>query len=350
MLRYFLKRLLLVVPTFLGITLVCFALTQVIPGGPVEQRLLQMRGLMGEGSGATTSTTTPQGGSSNVTEALRQELIHHYGFDQPLLKRYQNWLIQNHLGLSMKSYHYTDKRAWDLIASRIPISLTFGLSGFLLSYCVCIPLGIMKALRHGSKFDFISSAIVFIGYAIPAFALGMVLKMLLCGTVDSLWDVFPLGGIASEQAQLLSPTARFTDRLWHMALPVTCYVAGNFAMLTLLMKNSLMDQLCADYIRTVLAKGASRTRAVWCHALRNALIPIATGFGGIMTLMFAGSVIIEKVFEIPGMGLLSLEAIGTRDYPVFMAILSLTSILGLLGQIISDFCYVLIDPRIRFSR
>lgn len=348
MLAYFIKRLLLVIPTFLGITLVCFALTQFVPGGPVEQQIMAMRGMSGEAGGA--ATTTAAKGPSIVTEQFRKDLIQYYGFDQPLHVRYKRWLIDHRLGMSMKSYKFTDKTAWQLIASRMPVSLWFGISGFVLSYLICIPLGIAKALRHGTRFDVASSVIVFIGYAIPAFALGMVLKMLLCGTIDSLWNFFPLGGTASENVAAMLPFAQVTDRLWHMVLPVSCYVAGNFAMLTLLMKNSLLDQMSSDYIRTVLAKGATRRRAVWHHALRNSLIPIATGFGGIMTIMFAGSVIIEKVFEIPGMGLLSLDAIETRDYPVFMAILSLTSLLGLLGQILSDFCYVLIDPRIRFTK
>ncbi len=348
MLAYFIRRLLLVIPTFLGITLLCFALTQIVPGGPVEQRILAMRGMAGEGGGG--ATTTSAKGPSNVTEQMRKDLIKYYGFDQPLHIRYKRWLIDNRLGMSMKSYQFTDKTAWQLIASRIPVSLWFGITGFVLSYLICIPLGIAKALRHGTRFDIASSVIVFIGYAIPSFAFGMVLKMLFSGTVDSLWDFFPLGGFASQNVEAMTPLAQFTDRLWHMVLPVTCYVIGNFALLTLLMKNSLLDQMSSDYIRTVLAKGATRSRAVWHHALRNALIPIATGFGGIMTIMFAGSVIIEKVFEIPGMGLLSLEAIETRDYPVFMGILALTSILGLLGQILSDFCYALIDPRIRFTK
>ena len=347
MLAYFIRRLLLVIPTFLGITLVCFALTQFVPGGPVEQQILAMRGLGGSSAGATANSAR---GSSQVTDAIRQDLIRHYGFDQPLPVRYKRWLIDDRLGLAMKSYKYTDKSAWTLIVSRVPVSLWFGITGFLLSYLICIPLGIAKALRHGTHFDFASSVVVFIGYAIPSFALGMVLKMTLCGTVDSLWDIFPLGGFGSDDFDQLSSMQQLRDRVWHMALPVLCYVAGNFAMLTLLMKNSLLDQMSSDYMRTVLAKGASRKRAVWHHALRNSLIPIATGFGGILTVMFAGSVIIEKVFEIPGMGLLSLESIETRDYPVFMGILALTSILGLFGQILSDFCYVLIDPRIRFTK
>lgn len=335
------------IPTFLGITVLCFTITHFVPGGPVEQRLLAMRGLSGEASGAAARSTT---GPANITEEFRRELTQHYGFDKPLLTRYWHWLVDNRLGLAMRSYQFTDKTAWELIASRIPVSLWFGITGFLLSYLVCIPLGIAKALRHGTVFDLASSVLVFIGYALPAFALGMVLKMLFSGTVDGLWDIFPVGGIASEMHSEMGAMEQFRDRLWHMVLPVTCYVAGNFAMLTLLMKNSLLDQMGSDYIRTVLSKGASRPYAVWRHALRNSLIPIATGFGGIMTVMFAGSVIIEKVFEIPGMGLLSLEAIATRDYPVFMGITSLTSILGLIGQLVSDLCYVIIDPRIRFTK
>jgi microcin C transport system permease protein len=191
--------------------------------------------------------------------------------------------------------------------------------------------------------------IVFVGYAVPAFAFGMVLKMLFCGTVDGLWDFFPVSGFHSDAFPAMTTGQQILDIFQHMFLPVLCYVIGNFAILTLLMKNSLIEQISRDYVRTVLAKGGSFRRAVWGHALRNALIPIATGFGSILTVMFAGSVIIEQVFEIPGMGRLSLEAIVGRDYPVFMGILSLTAILGLVGNILSDFMYVLIDPRINFQ-
>ena len=355
MLRYFLKRTLLLVPTFIGITLVCFALTQFVPGGPVEQRVMQMRGLGSESGGAGAGGGGGGGGGaaavnpSAVSEQVKQDLIKHYGFDQPVHIRYKRWLVDHRLGMRMESYMFTDKTAWQLIAGRIPVSLWFGIAGFVLSYLVCVPLGIAKALRHGTGFDFASSLLVFTAYAIPPFALGMVLKMLFCGTVDGLWDFFPLGGAASYGYESLTFWGKFADRAWHLALPVLCYVAGNFAMLTLLMKNSLLDQMGSDYVRTALAKGSARGRAVWRHALRNALIPIATGFGGIMTVMFAGSVIIERVFDIPGMGLLSIDAIETRDYPVFMGILSLTSILGMIGQIISDACFVLIDPRIRLD-
>jgi len=342
-LEYFVRRLLLIIPTFVGITLVCFGITQFVPGGPVEQMIAQMRGL---GSGEA-----GRGGqaAAAISAAYPRERARHFGFDQPFHRRYLKWLVADRLGMRMESYKFPNKNAWQLIKERFPVSLVFGLTGFVLSYIVCIPLGIAKALRHGGRFDLASSLVIFIGYAIPPFALGMVLKMLFCGTVDGLWDVFPVAGFQSDHFAMLSPAQKAGDLFRHMFLPVLCYIAGNFAVLTILMKNSLIEQVGRDYIRTVLARGATSRRAIWGHALRNALIPIATGFGGILTVMFAGSVIIEQVFEIPGMGRLSLEAIVGRDYAVFMGILSLTSILGLIGNVLSDFCYVLIDPRISFQ-
>jgi microcin C transport system permease protein len=342
-LHYFIKRLLLIVPTFIGITAICMALTQLVPGGPVEQMISRMRGIS---AGETGSSAT---GHASVSEEYRKQLRRHFGFDQPFYKRYYHWLVRDRVGLRMESYKYPNKNAWEIIRARMPVSLIFGLTGFFLSYLVCIPLGIAKALRHGGPFDLISSVLVFIGYAIPPFAFGMMLKMLLCGTVDGLWDIFPVAGFVSDNFNSLSLAARIKDVFMHMFLPVICYTIGSFAILTLLMKNSLLEQISSDYVRTVIAKGGTRRRAVWGHAFRNALIPIATGFGSILTLIFAGSVIIEQVFEIPGMGRLSLEAIVGRDYAVFMGVLSLTALLTLAGNLLSDFCYVLIDPRINFD-
>jgi microcin C transport system permease protein len=343
-LDYFLRRLLLIVPTFLGITVLCFALTQFIPGGPVERAMLRMKAAsIGE---AKVSARTP----AAVTEDYRKQLRQHFGFDRPLPVRYVRWLVRDRLGMRMESYKYPNKTAWQLIRERFPVSLVFGIVGFVLSYAVCVPLGIAKALRHGSRFDLLSSVVVFVGYAIPPFALGMVLKMLLCGTVEGLADVFPVASFQSDDFERLSFAGQVADRFRHMFLPVLCYVIGNFAVLTLLMKNSLLEQIGRDYIRTVLARGGSPTRAIWGHALRNSLIPLATGFGAILTVMFAGSVLIEQVFEIPGMGKLSLDALLGRDYAVFMGILSLTSLLGLVGNVLSDFAYVLIDPRINFQK
>lgn len=342
-LAYLLRRLLLAIPTFLGITLVCFALTRILPGGPVEMRLARLRGL-GGAEGASSARMAV------VTEEQRQELIEQFGFDKPFLVQYGKWLFQDAMGLKMPSYDYPERTAGQLIASRFPISLWFGITGFLLAYLVCIPLGMAKALRHGSRFDAASSVIVFIGYALPPFALGMLLKMAFCGTTDGFFQWFPLGGFESSDLAGAPLGTVLLDRAWHMVLPVLCYVAGSFAMLTLMMKNSLLEQISSDYVRTALAKGASSSRALWGHAFRNSLIPIATGFGSIFSLLFAGSVIIERIFEIPGMGRLSLDAIAGRDYAVFMAILALTSTLQLLGNLLSDACYMLIDPRIHFGK
>ena len=250
----------------------------------------------------------------------------------------------------IKSYDRPDKTAWELIRSRLPVSIGFGLAAFVAMYLVCVPLGIAKALRHGGAFDAASSVMVFVAYAIPSFALAMMLKMCFCGTVDGLWNIFPLGGLASDFDAPVPWWTALWDRVWHMALPVACYVAGSFAMLTLLMKNSLLDQVSSDYVRTVIAKGASRRQAVWGHAFRNALIPIATGFGPMIGLLFAGSIIIETIFEIPGMGRLSWDALNGRDYAVFLALLALTALMGLIGNLVSDFLYMVIDPRVDFSK
>ena len=341
-LAYFLRRLVLTVPTFVGITFACFALCQVVPGGPVEQALAKMRGM-----GAAEAGRGVHAGAA-ISAEQRQALEAHFGFDQPLLKRYWNWLARDKMGLTAYSYKYPNQTVGQLVADRFKISLVFGISGFVLTYLVCIPLGIAKALRHGSVFDAASSVLVFAGYAIPAFAFGMLLKMLFAGTGDGFWDLLPAAGVTSVNYEWLSPWEKFKDLCAHFVLPVACYVIGNFAVLTLLMKNSLLEQIGQDYVRTVLAKGGSLRRAVWFHAFRNALIPIATGFGGVLGILFAGSVLIEKVFEIPGMGRLSLDAIVSRDYMVFMGILAVTSVLGLLGRLLSDACYLLIDPRIEF--
>jgi len=342
-LAYLIRRLLLVIPTFLGITVVCFALTRLLPGGPVDMQIMKMRNI-GGANGAAPGMVT------QVTEEYRKELNKQFGFDRPVYVQYYDWLVTKRMGMRIPSYDYPNRTAWQLISSRIPVSLWFGVTSFFLSYLICIPLGIAKALRHRMTFDVISSFMVFVGYAIPSFALGMVLKMSFCGTVDGLGDVFPLGGFESDFAGHISLGERLADRAWHMALPVACYVAGNFAVLTLIMKNSLLDQIASDYVRTVLAKGATRNRAIWGHVFRNSLIPIATGFGSILSVLFAGSIIIELIFEIPGMGRLSWDALIGRDYSVFMALLALTSVMQLVGNLLSDFCYLLIDPRLHFGK
>ncbi len=345
-LSYIIRRLLLIIPTFLGITILCFSLTRFLPGGPIEMKLMAMRGMGGGGEAPAAQQQT----AASVTDDYRKDLEAQYGFDKPIYEQYWNWLVTNRMGMKLTSYQYPNKTAWELIKGRIPVSIWFGAASFLLTYLICIPLGIAKALRHRQTFDAVSSLVVFVSYAIPSFALAMGLRMFFCGTLDGGGDLFPLGGVSSDFVTEPTWWEWFKDRAWHMALPVACYVAGSFAMLTLLMKNSLLDQISADYIRTVIAKGATRKRAIWGHAFRNALIPIATGLGSIIGLLFAGSIIIESIFEIPGMGLLSWNAMIGRDYNVFLALLALTATFQLVGNIISDVLYMLIDPRIDFSK
>ncbi len=346
-LAYLARRLLLVIPTFIGITIVCFTLTRFLPGGPVEIRLMRLKGLAAQGAAGESAGSAS---AAHVSDEYKKDLEKQFGFDKPIYVQYYDWLVVNKMGMTLPSYDYPNKTAWELIKSRIPVSIWFGLASFFLTYLICIPLGIAKALKHRQAFDAGSSLVVFIAYAIPSFALAMMLKMFFCGTVEGLFDVFPLGGISSDFD--LDPTwwEWFCDRAWHMVMPITCYVAGSFAMLTLLMKNSLLDQISSDYVRTVIAKGATRRRAIWGHAFRNALIPIATGLGPMIGVLFAGSIIIETIFEIPGMGRLSWDALIGRDYAVFLALLALTASFQLIGNLISDVLYMLIDPRIDFSK
>lgn len=345
-LHYFITRLFLVGVSFLGIVVVCFLFTTIVPGGPVEQYLASLQAAGGE---AVT------GGGDLASAAMSEEQLESvrraFGFDLPPHQRFWKWLVHDRMGMRAHSYKYTNRTSWELISSRFPVSLSFGIPSMVLTYLICIPLGIAKALRNGKPFDLASSVIVFTLYAIPTFALGMVLKMLFCGTVEHFWDIFPLGGHRSspEIWETLTFWEQVKDQTWHMVLPVTCYVIGNFAVMTLLMKNSLLEQINQDYVRTVLAKGGTMKRAVWRHAVRNALIPLATGIGGLLSVMFAGSVIIEQIFDIQGLGTLSYDALLGRDYVLFLAIISIQSIIGLVGLVLSDFCYVLIDPRIHFG-
>ncbi|EMG20850.1 ABC transporter, permease protein [Leptospira interrogans serovar Copenhageni str. LT2050] len=235
----------------------------------------------------------------------------------------------------------------ELILEKLPVSLTFGLSGFLLSYLICIPLGITKALRNGERFDITSSGIILITYSIPVFALSVLLLYTFAS--GELLSIFPLGHEVSDEYESLSSWEKVIDRIEHMFLPVICYVSGSFAVLTLLMKNSLLDQISKEYVRTALSKGFSFQEAIFKHALRNSLIPIATGFGNNLSLIFAGSLVIELVFNIDGMGLLSFQAVTERDTDLMMGLLFVQSLLSLVGNILSDFCYVLIDPRIQFE-
>jgi microcin C transport system permease protein len=244
------------------------------------------------------------------------------------------------------SYVYQDP-VWDVIKSRFPVSIALGLTGFLLSYLICVPLGVLKAVRNGSRFDVISSFIVFLGYSVPGWALGTGLLVLLGG--GSFWSVFPLGGFRPANWEVLSLGEKIVGQAHHMFLPVLCYMVGSFATLTILTKNSLLENLGQDYVRTAFAKGLDERRVIFVHALRNSLIPLATGLGHVFSLILAGSFLIERVFNIDGMGYLGYTAILQRDYPVALGILVIGSMLMLVGNILSDVIYAVVDPRIRFK-
>jgi len=337
---YFIRRFLLIIPTFLGITVAVFVIMQFVPGGPVERRLLQIQMAASQGGGLT--ATGPQALPEDAIEQIRA----YYGFDKPVHIRYIQWLWKVlHLDLGT-SYIYQDP-VWDVIRSRFPVSIFLGLTGFLLSYLICIPLGVVKAVRHGSKFDVASSALVFMGYSVPGWALGTALLVLFGG--GSFWSVFPLGGFRPDNWEYLSVWGKITGQLQHMFLPVVCYMVGSFATLTILSKNSLMENLGQDYVRTAFAKGLPERRVIFTHALRNSLIPLVTGLGNVISLILAGSFLIERVFNIDGMGYLGYTAILQRDYPVALGILVIDSLLMLVGNILSDIIYATVDPRIRFK-
>lgn len=341
---YFARRFLLLIPTFIGITFLVFLITRFVPGGPIDQMMVRMQQGATEGGGGgggglhETVTQIPQG----VLDALNAQ----YHFDKPTPIAYAMWLFDLATGDLGKSYKF-NQPVLGVIVSRFPVSLYFGIIGFVLGYTVCIPLGIAKAIKHGSVFDFVSSAIVFIGYSIPGWALGAVLLVLLGG--GSFFDVFPLGGFRSEGWHEMSFFGKVTDQLHHTVLPIMAYAVGSFATLTVLMKNSIMENLGQDYVRTAFAKGLSERRVVLVHVLRNSIIPLCTGLGHALSVLMTGAYLIEYVFNIDGIGYLGYTSIIERDYAVVMGILVFNTLLGLFGNIVSDFLYALVDPRIRFT-
>lgn len=339
---YFVRRFLLIIPTFIGITAAVFLVMQIVPGGPVERQIMQYRMAMASeggvaGGGRATQTELPQ-------DAI-DELRKFYGFDKPIHVRYEMWLWNVlHLDLG-RSYIYQEP-VWDVIKRRFPVSLFLGLSGFFLSYLICVPLGVFKAIRHNTRFDFMSSVVVFMGYSVPGWALGTALLVLFGGGTFLNW--FPLGGFRPDNWSSLDFFQKIVAQIHYMFLPVFCYMIDSFATLTILTKNSLMENLGQDYVRTAFAKGLSERRVIFVHALRNSLIPIVTGLGNVISVILAGSFLIEKVFNIDGMGYLGYTSILQRDYPVALGILVISSVLLLVGNILSDIIYVIVDPRIRF--
>ncbi|PIE61369.1 MAG: peptide ABC transporter permease [Desulfobacterales bacterium] len=342
MTAYFIRRLLLVIPTFIGITVMVFTITRFVPGGPIERIIAETRAMQMGQEGARSRAGAGQG--QPLSQEQIKKLEAYYGFDKPVLESYAIWLSKVVRGDLGRSTRYHDP-VWEMIRERIPISLYFGVLSLLLIYGICIPLGMAKGVRHNSLFDNVSSALIFTGYAIPGWVAGVLMLVLL----GSRFDVFPLGGLVSDFFDEMTLFEKVRDIAWHTVLPLMSYVIGSFTVMTLLMKNTLMDNLSADYVRTAIAKGLPFKKAVFRHAMRNSLIPIATSFGNNISIILMGSFLIEKVFNINGMGLLGYESIVDRDYPVVMGILVISSLLFMIGNILSDVCVALVDPRVRFK-
>jgi len=339
---YFLRRLLLIPPTIFGITILVFLITRVVPGGPIERAIMEMQAVsMSAGAMAGEASASQQ---QALSEEQLQQLKEYYGFDKPALLSYFHWLGKVLRGDLGTSYRYNES-VWVIIRERFPISIFYGVLTLLIVYSVCVPLGIVKAIKHRTLVDNASSILIFTGYAIPGYVLGALLVVFFAARLE--W--FPMGGFTSTYFADLSFWEKVKDLAHHAVLPLCSYLIGSFALVTLLMKNHLMDNLASDYIRTAVAKGVSFKRAVVGHALRNSLIPIATTFGQNIILLVGGSFLIETIFDINGFGLLGFTAILDRDYPIVMGVLLLSSFLLLLGNIISDFLVAMIDPRVRFS-
>ena len=344
MYAYILKRLLLMLPTLLGILLLTFVVIQFVPGGPVEQMVAQLQGRDTGGEGAAVGGAGYRG-RQGVDAARIAEIRAFYGFDKPAHERFWQMLGQFSRFDLGKSFFYP-KSVWELVKEKLPVSISLGLWTFFLSYIISIPLGISKAVRAGSRFDTVTSLMVLIGYAIPGFVLGVALLVIFGGQLQ--W--FPLRGLTSSNWETLSWGAKVVDYLWHIALPVTASVLGAFAVTTMLTKNAFLEEIRKHYVLTARAKGLSERRVLWKHVFRNALIPIVTGFpAAFIGAFFTGSLLIETLFSLDGLGLLSYESVMRRDYPVVLGTLYLFTLIGLVTKLISDLCYVWVDPRVKFD-
>ncbi len=345
MLAYIFKRLLLMVPTLFGVLLMTFVVIQFVPGGPVEQMVSQLQGRDTGGEGAAAAGSGYRG-RQGVDAARIEEIKTLYGFDKPPTERF--WMMlkqfaQFDLG---KSFFYP-KDVWNLIKEKLPVSISLGLWTFFLSYMVSVPLGIAKAVRAGTRFDTLTSLLVLVGYAIPGFVLGVALLVIFGGQLQ--W--FPLRGLTSSNWEQLSWGAKVVDYLWHIALPVTASVLGSFAVITMLTKNAFLEEIRKQYVLTARAKGLNENRVLYRHVMRNALIPLVTGFpAAFIGAFFTGSLLIETLFSLDGLGLLSYEAVIRRDYPVVLGTLYLFTLIGLVTKLISDLCYLWVDPRVKFDK
>ena len=369
MLAYIVRRLLLIVPTLLGIMIINFAVIQFAPGGPVEQVLAQLSGdavgataRIGGSSGSETGVgqsggqaTTAAGsaatskyrGAQGLDPEFIAELERQFGFDKPLHERFL-LMIGNYLRFDFGESYFRDRRVIDLVLDKLPVSISLGLWTTLLVYLISIPLGIAKAVRDGSRFDIWTSGAIIFRYAIPSFLFAVLLIVLFAG--GSYLDWFPLRGLTSENWSDLSWPARIGDYFWHITLPIFAMVIGGFATLTMLTKNSFLDQINMHYVVTARAKGLSEHRVLYGHVFRNAMLIVVAGFpSAFVGILFTGSLLIEIIFSLDGLGLLGFEAVINRDYPIMFGSLFFFTLLGLVMNLIGDLMYVVIDPRIDFE-
>jgi microcin C transport system permease protein len=347
--QYLLKRLLAMIPTLLGVLTLTFVVTQFVPGGPVEYALSLLDGESARsgGEGAGQSGAWAYSGRQRIDQQQVEQLRKLYGFDKPPLERYLD-MIWNFARFDLGQSYFRNASVWSLIKEKLGVSVSLGAWTFFLTYLISVPLGVAKAVRAGSAFDFVTSLLVLVGYAVPGFVLGVLLIVLFGG--GSFWDLFPLRGLTSSHWDELSFGEKILDYLWHVTLPVTASVVSSFAIKTLLTKNTFLEEIRRQYVLTARAKGLSERQVLYKHVLRNALLPLVTGFPTtFIAAFFAGSLLIETLFSLDGLGLLSFESINSRDYPVVLGALYLFTLIGLLTKLAGDLAYVLVDPRIRFD-
>jgi len=366
MTAYIIRRLLLMIPTLFGILLVSFVVVQFAPGGPVERVLAQLSGsdtgatsrISGssggdfgarqlQGAGQLDAVTSKYRGAQGLDPAFIKKLEKQFGFDKPAYERFFI-MVKSYVMFDFGRSFFRDIDVVDLVKEKLPVSITLGLWTTLLTYLISIPLGIAKAVRDGTRFDTVSSTLIIVGYAVPGFLLAIFLIVLLAG--GSFWNVFPLRGLHSDDWQLLPWYAKITDYFWHITLPIIAMMVGSFATMTLLTKNSFLDEIRKHYVMTARAKGCSERQVLYGHIFRNGMLIVIAGFPGtFIHAFFSGSLLIETIFSLDGLGLLSFESVLNRDYPVVFGTLYIFSLLGLVVNLISDLTYMWIDPRIDFE-
>ncbi|MBA4489659.1 microcin C ABC transporter permease YejB [Paracoccus sp. S1E-3] len=352
MAAYLLRRLLLIIPTLIGIMVVNFTLTQFVPGGPIEQVIAKVRGegdaFANIAGGSGDSGGVEYAGAQGLPPEFIAELEKEFGFDKPPLERFLS-MMGDYLRFDFGDSWFRSTSVIDLIVEKMPVSVTLGLWSTLLAYLISIPLGIKKAVRDGTPYDTWTSTLIIIAYAIPAFLFAVMLMVLFAG--GSYWKIFPLRGLVSSDFDTLSTFGKIKDYLWHITLPVTASAISGFATLTLLTKNSFLDEINKQYVMTARAKGLTERRVLYGHVFRNAMLIVIAGFPAMFIgMLFGSSILIETIFSLDGLGRLGFEAAVQRDYPVIFGTLYVFGLLGLLVGILSDLMYVLVDPRIDFEK